>query len=205
MGSRVRAGDGRSSCEGAGPPSQGRECLVLAVVDGLATRSIHERGIDAFDRSKPGHWEGDLIVGTQDRSAIGTLVERVSRFTLLVHLPARQTAGTITAGVVGALRRRPAPCAYRWPGIAGRRWPSMTRSPRRPASASTSATPGAVGSGHRLRTPKCMLPQYFPKGTDLAILMPADSRRVAKELNSHPRKSPEEAPSRRSSPNSVHS
>ena len=56
--------------------------------------TIHERGFDPGDRSDPGHWEGNLIVGPHNRSAIGTLVERKTRYLRLVHLQAFAAAAT---------------------------------------------------------------------------------------------------------------
>lgn len=72
-----------------------------------AMRSIHDRPVSAGDRVEPGHCEGDLIVGSGGRSAIGTLVERTSRETLLVHLPDDRTAGTVTAALITSIRRIP--------------------------------------------------------------------------------------------------
>ena len=70
-------------------------------------RPLSERPAAAADRSEPGHWEGDLIVGAANKTAAATLVERMSRHTLVVPLPHRYTAPQAARAVTAALARQP--------------------------------------------------------------------------------------------------
>jgi IS30 family transposase len=165
---------------------------------------ISERPAEVTDRAVPGHWEGDLILGLGS-SAVGTLVERTSRFTMLLHLPRMDGHGD-------------QPRAHNGPALAGHGAEAV-----RDAIATSIATlpdqlrrsltwdQGAEMAQHaRLRietglaiyfcdphspwqrgtneNTNGLLRQYFPKGTDLSRHTPADLAAVAAALNSRPRK-----------------
>ncbi|WP_237280520.1 IS30 family transposase [Subtercola vilae] len=148
-----------------------------------------QRPTEADDRAIPGHWEGDLIIGTMSRSAIGTLVERSSRFVSLVHLPHDHTAETVRDGLVKTVSQLP---------IALRRsltWDQGSEMSEHVAFRVATemdvyfcdpASPWQRGSNENTNG---LLRQYFPKGTDLSRHAPEELQRVATELNSRPRKS----------------
>src|SRR6266571_1933281 len=137
---------------------------------------ISERPAEAADRAVPGHWEGDLIIGLNS-SAIGTLVERTTRFTMLLHLPPMQGHGT-------------GPRAKNGPALAGHGAEAV-----RDAIAATITTlaiyfcdphsPWQRGSNENTNG---LLRQYFPKGTDLSRHSAGDLAAVAAALNGRPRK-----------------
>lgn len=83
-------------------------------------RMISERPNEADDQSVPGHWEGDLIMGAGTRSAVGTVVERSTRFTVLLHLVGRHDAETLRDALLAALADVPLRLRQPLPGTRGR-------------------------------------------------------------------------------------
>ena len=154
-----------------------------------AMRSIHDRPIEVQDRQQPGHWEGDLIIGTKNRSGIGTIVERTSRYTLLVHLSDNKSAAAVTAGVVKTLRRLPEHMriSLTWDrGMEMADYADISSALGMPVFFCDPASPWQRGTNENTNG---LLRQYFPKGTDLSVHTPSDLRRIQKELNNRPRKS----------------
>ena len=148
--------------------------------------SVHDRGFEPTDRTTPGHWEGDLIVGPNHRSGIGTLVERQTRYTKLLHLPV-QDSMTVHAALVHTLG--PLPAGLR----RTLTWDQGTEMARHLEVAAEAgirvyfcdaASPWQRGTNENTNG---LLRQYFPKSTDLSVHSPADLARVELELNQRPR------------------
>lgn len=165
---------------------------------------ISERPAEADDRAVPGHWEGDLVIGLE-RSAIGTLVERTTRFTMLVHLPREEGFGVITPTKNGpplagygaiAMKNALASIISTLPEQLRR---SLTWDRGKELSAHIQfqvetgmpvyfADPHSPWQRGTNENTNGLLRQYFPKGTDLARWSSADLQAVAHALNTRPRK-----------------
>ena len=165
---------------------------------------ISERPAEAADRAVPGHWEGDLILGL-DSSAVGTLVERTTRFTLLLHLPpmdghgsrARIKNGPATAGHGAAAVRDAIADAIGTMPEQLRRSLTWDQGAEMAQHAQLRIDTGVEIYFCDPRSPwqrgsnentNGLLRQYFPKGTDLARHSRADLDAVAFALNARPRK-----------------
>jgi IS30 family transposase len=149
--------------------------------------SISERPAEADDRAVPGHWEGDLIMGSTNRSAIGTLVERATRFVILLHLPGRHGAVEVRDAMVAAILQLPASLRR---SITWDRGVEMTEHKQFTIDTGVDVyfcdprSPWQRGSNENTNG---LLRQYFPKGTSLARYTAADLQAAADSLNGRPR------------------
>jgi IS30 family transposase len=148
---------------------------------------ISERPPEVADRAVPGHWEGDLICGTLNKTAIGTLVERHTRFVMLLHLPKDHGAEAVAAAIVAAMGTLPAQLrrSLTWDqGIELARHASITIDADLPIYFCDPHSPWQRGSNENTNG---LLRQYFPKGTSLAKYTAEDLAFAAAELNARPR------------------
>ena len=181
-----------SSLHACGP---GVHCVGHATVPVVARPrpnpgmvNISERPAEAADRAVPGHWEGDLILGKNQASQIGTLVERSTGFVQLLHLPARRDPrhrgrcdDLDDSAIARSLRR----------SLTWDQGKEMAQHTRISVDAGIDIyfcdphSPWQRGSNENTNG---LLRQYFPKGTDLSVHSAQYLAEVAAELNGRPRK-----------------
>ena len=150
--------------------------------------NISERPAEADDRSVPGHWEGDLITGTENKSAIGTLVERSTGFVLLLHLPNDHGAVAVQNAMITATSALPQTLrrTLTWDqGIEMANHAQIAAATDLDIYFCDPHSPWQRGSNENTNG---LLRQYFPKSSDLSIWGPGFLDHVAAELNNRPRK-----------------
>lgn len=149
--------------------------------------SIEERPAEIADRTVPGHWEGDLIMGTRRRSGIGTLVERTTRYTILVPLHGQDTR-TIRTAYARAARTIPKELRRTLTYDQGREMCEHLRFTETTGMQVYFAHPGSPWERGTNENTNGLIRQYFPKGTDFRTIPVHELKRVQRELNGRPRR-----------------
>jgi IS30 family transposase len=148
---------------------------------------ISDRPPEAADRAVPGHWEGDLLIGKGARSAIGTLVERSSRYVILLHLPHGRTAEDVRAALTRQISKLPAELRRTLTWDQGKEMASHVRFATDTHMQVYFCDPHSPWQRGSNENTNGLLRQYFPKNTDLRLHSAAHLNAVARRLNTRPR------------------
>ena len=152
---------------------------------------ISDRPAEVADRAVPGHWEGDLICGAGNRSAIGTLVERTTRFTILLHLPDGHDAEHVQDAIISKMRTLPALLRNSLTWDQGSELALHARVSAALDMQVYFCDPHSPWQRGTNENTNGLLRQYFPKGTDLSGYTEEYLDAVAMEPDDRPRKTPD--------------
>jgi IS30 family transposase len=148
---------------------------------------ISERPAEVEDRAVPGHWEGDLIIGKGGRSAIGTLVERASRFVMLFRLPNGRTADDVRIALTRTVAKLPAEMRRTLTWDQGKEMADHIRFSTDSNMEVYFCDPHSPWQRGSNENTNGLLRQYFPSKTDLSLHSTAHLNAVARQMNGRPR------------------
>ena len=148
---------------------------------------ISDRPPEIEDRAVPGHWEGDLIIGKGGRSAIGVLVERASRYVVLLHLPHGRTAEDVRAALTRHISKLPAQLRRTLTWDQGKEMAEHVRFTLDTKMTVYFCDPHSPWQRGSNENTNGLLRQYFPSNSDLSLHRAAHLNAVARELNNRPR------------------
>jgi transposase, IS30 family len=150
-------------------------------------RPISHRPADVRERSVAGHWEGDLLIGAKMTAAIATLVERVSRYLLLVHLPCGYKAPQLRDAMISTWASIPPQLRKTLTWDQGREMAMHEQIEAATGTLIYFCDPHSPWQRPTNENTNGLLRQYFPKHTDLSVHTAGDLRTVARQLNQRPR------------------
>jgi transposase, IS30 family len=158
-----------------------------ALKQSTSMKSIHERPAAVRSRRQAGHWEGDLIIGAGQRSAIATLVERKFRTTVLVRVPRDRSAQSVGDAIIDAFSRLPAPLRRSLTWDQGNEMFHHQRIEHHTGLKIYFADPHSPWQRGSNENINGLLRQYLPKGSDLSLRSAEQLDDIAAELNDRPR------------------
>ena len=150
--------------------------------------SIEERPAEVADRTVPGHWEGDLILGKYKRSALGTLVERTTRYTILVPLGSQKDAVSVRKAYAEAFKTVPDELSKTLTYDQGKEMSEHQQFTIDTGMQVFFAHPGSPWERGTNENTNGLIRQYFPKGTDFSQVSEDEIKKVQRKLNDRPRR-----------------